>query len=188
MAVQVIRLLGEGEPVSGEDLEALAAERGLSREAVEQVRRTSVHDHAGNLVGIAGLSLNPTPHRLVRNGRTLHTWCAWDGLFLAPILGGEARLESTSPADGAEVRVALTPRGVESVEPGGAVLSVVIPRLEDVPVTAGDVMAVFCHYVHFFTSPETAAEWVPGDQDATILSVEDGFRLAELVYGDLFPR
>ncbi len=86
------------------------------------------------------------------------------------------------------MRVDLTPFGVDRVEPESAVLSVVGPRVEDAPRTADAIRALFCHFVHFFVSREAASEWVPSDQETAILSVEEGFRLGELVYGDLFAR
>ncbi|MFQ5572575.1 MAG: organomercurial lyase, partial [Rhodothermales bacterium] len=44
----------------------------------------------GHIVGIAGLSLNPTRHRFHVAGRVLYTWCAVDALFFPTILGRTA--------------------------------------------------------------------------------------------------
>lgn len=51
-----------------------------------------------------------------------------------------------------------------------------------------DVIASFCHFVHFFRSPSTGKEWLEQNPGHTLLSLDDALRLARkknaLQYGD----
>ena len=83
LAVTVYRSLAEGEPVD-EDL--LVERSGI---AAAQVARALdawpgvFRDEAGRIIGFWGLCIPRTAHRFRVGGRELHTWCAWDTLFLA---------------------------------------------------------------------------------------------------------
>jgi hypothetical protein len=64
-------------------------------------------------------------------------------------------------------------------------MSVVVPHPDAAPTTAAEVQATFCHFVHFFEDHAAAEAWVPAERDPAVLDPEDGFRLGQLVYGDL---
>lgn len=49
------------------------------------------------LNGHMGLSLNDHPHQFEVGGRELRTWCAWDTLFLPPMLGQTAYVVPRDP-------------------------------------------------------------------------------------------
>jgi Alkylmercury lyase/Helix-turn-helix domain of alkylmercury lyase len=90
---QLLRLLGQGQPVSAAQM---GAALGMSEIAVtETFQRMSdiERDEMGQVVGW-GLSLQPTRHQFRINGHTLYTWCALDVLTY-PIL-----LEQTAQAGG----------------------------------------------------------------------------------------
>ena len=84
-------------------------------------------DESGNIVG-AALTTKKTPHTIRFGDRELYAWCAMDTLFIPGLLGEAAEIESTCPASGEAIRVAVEPQGLTEYSPRGAVLSVVLPR------------------------------------------------------------
>lgn len=186
LVVAVTRELAAGVPLPEKRVAELAELLDVPEGTVVEVARAAEWEE-DRLVGIGGLSLNETPHRLSFEGRTLYTWCAWDSLFLVPIIGEPAVISSTSLATGEAVRISVDPDGVGQKEPASAVMSVVVPRADCAPVTAAEVRGMFCHFINFFASRDEAEAWVAQDRDPAVLEVEEGFRLGQLVYGDLVP-
>ncbi len=167
-------LLARGKPVSVEEIAAAAGkspeEVQLAMGQVDSVDR----DEQGRIVG-AGLSLVPTPHRFEVEGRTLFTWCALDALGFPVILGRPASIESPCRGTGEPVHIEVTPTEVVAVEPPSAVVSVVVPQ------ELANVRGVVCENVHFFSSPEAASRWLERHPEATILPVDEAFRLGRLI-------
>jgi alkylmercury lyase len=83
-------------------------------------------DESGNIVG-AALTALETPHKMRLAGKELYAWCALDTLFIPGLLGETADIESTCPSSGETVRLTVSPARVESAEPAGAWLSVLLP-------------------------------------------------------------
>jgi alkylmercury lyase len=176
---ELILLLAEGQPVS---LERVASVLGLAREeALEILRqRPSIEwDETGNIVG-AGLTLRPTSHRFQLNGRTLYTWCALDSLMFPGLIGQTVQVESPCAGTGHPVRVTVTPEGVTQVEPPDAVVSLVARE------ASPDVRRVFCDYVNFFQSAETAAGWLAEHPGATTLPVVEAYQLGRRLTESVF--
>ena len=80
---------------------ALEARTGLSSEevhaalgALQAGGRIVYAVDAGSVVGAFGLSLLPTPHRLVLDGRPLFTWCALDAAGIPAGLAVDATAHS----------------------------------------------------------------------------------------------
>src|SRR5215210_1245521 len=143
-----MRLLAGGEPVA---LEELAAAAGRPLEEVEAAlgEQTSAEfDADGRLVGL-GLTLRPTPHRYVFDGRTVFAWCATDALIFPVVLGRPGVIEATCGSTGQPIRVELTPERVERVDPSTAVVSAVRPAGE-----LADVRSAICQHGRFFASPQ----------------------------------
>jgi len=176
---ELIVLLAEGRPVSPE---RVAGVLGLAREeALEILRqRPSLEwDEAGNIVG-AGLTLRPTPHRFKLKDCTLFTWCALDSLMFPGLVGQTVEVESPCASTGRPVRVTVTPDGVKQVEPPEAVVSLVAPE------ASPDVRRVFCDYVNFFQSAETAADWLAEHPGATTLPVAEAYALGRRLSESVF--
>jgi alkylmercury lyase len=93
-------------------------------------------DATGNVVG-AALTVRETSHRVLLGGRELYAWCALDTLFIPGLLGDAAMVRSTCPVSGEEVRLSVSPSGVDSCEPTGAALSVVLPGVGAFPARTG---------------------------------------------------
>ncbi len=135
------------------------------------------YDDDGNLVA-CGLSLIPTPHRFQVDGQNLFTWCALDTLMYPVALQQTAQVESHCPVTGFAIRLTVTQTGVTFLAPAGAVVSIVIPTAQS---GCCSVRNAFCSQVHFINSPQAADEWLSIHPEATILSVEEAWRLGYAV-------
>jgi alkylmercury lyase len=167
-------LLAGGKPASPEEIAAAAGKPPEEVQAALDQFPSAEWDEQGRLVGL-GLTLRLTPHRLELEGRTLFAWCALDALLFPVLLSGPASIESPCRGTGELVRVGLTPAGIEAVEPTSAVVSIVAAR------DLATVRSVGCNNTHFFSSPEAATRWLDKHPEATILPVEDAFRLGRMI-------
>jgi alkylmercury lyase len=61
------------------------------------------------------------------------------------------------------------------VEPPSAVVSIVASR------DLASLRSVGCTNTHFFSSPEASSRWLERHPEATIVPVEDAFRLGRLI-------
>jgi len=176
-------LLAGGKLASPEEIAAASGKsQGEVRAALERFP-SAEWDEQGRIVGL-GLTLRLTPHRLQFEGRTLFAWCALDALLFPILLGRPVSIESPCRGTGSPVHIEVTPAGIEAVEPPSAVVSIVAAR------DLASVRSVGCNNMHFFSSPEAASRWLEKHPEATILPVEDAFRLGQLLAEDLLdiPR
>jgi alkylmercury lyase len=188
LALTLYRRLAEGEPVTPS---ALAAEVGRDAPEVE----ATVEDWPGvyragdrRIVAFGGLAIPKMPHRFRIGGRQLHTWCAWDALFIPELIGRTAEVESQSPVSGDPVWLTVAPDRVVHVEPRSTVVSMLAPTqsFDD------GVVRSFCHFVHFFPSATDADPWLAEHERTFPLSVDEAFELGRmtnrLIYGDALGR
>lgn len=176
LALATYRLLGEGRPFRPEEL---ARRVNLPTEEVASffdewpmVQR----DRQGRVVAFGGLTLEPTSHALEVDGRTLHTWCALDTLFLPELLGRPARIRSTSPETGETISLTVDGAGVHDVAPEGAAMT-----LHEVGgFDLQDVVGTFCCYVHFFASEQAARAWAERSEGTYVASIAEGFEYGRL--------
>lgn len=182
LALALFRLLADGAPVAP----ALLAERaGASiADAVTWLRDDcgTQFDEHGRVVAFGGLTLRPTAHVLEVDGRELHTWCAWDTLFLPELLGRAATVRSISPTSGRAIALDVDASGVQALEPSTTVLSMLRP-------TAGfarDTIGTFCCFVHFFASEADGQDWIARNDGTFLISVRDGFELGRLTNHEVF--
>lgn len=190
IAVEAYRLLAGGEPVSVADL-ARAIDVPSARIEDAFASWPGVYrGEEGRVVGFWGLAISPLDpeYRVEVDGKTVYAWCAWDTLFIPPILGKTARVRATCPVTGQPVSLVVDPAGVRGVTPAGAVVSIVIPE----GPFGYDVIESFCHRVLFFASEDAGSTWVSEHEGTTLLSVEEAFelgrrhirRIAPDVFGD----
>ena len=171
-------LLARSKPASTEEIAAISAKSPEEvRAALDRVP-SAEWDEQGRVVGL-GLTLQLTPHRLELEGRTLFAWCALDALLFPILLGRSASIESPCRGTGELVHIEVTSAGIEAVEPPSAVVSIVAAR------DLATFRRVSCNNAHFFCSTEAASCWLEKHPEATILSVEDTFRLGRLIAEDL---
>ena len=178
LSLELYRLLAEGQPVS----RAVLAQRvRIPMETVDGILDgwPGVFSNGQRqVVGYWGLSIPAaytSSHRFKIDGRTLLAWCAWDTLFLPQLLGQTAEVDSTGPNASDRVRLTVTPERVERVEPTGARMSFLLP---DATGVQKDVVTTFCHFVHFFPSPQSAERWTARHPGTFMLSIDDAHALA----------
>lgn len=185
VALEVYRRLAEGSPAPAGDV---AERAGTSPDHVEDLLRSwpgVFLDGEGSVVGFWGLTitrLSPT-HRLEVDGRELFAWCAWDTLFLPGILGASARVESRCPTTGQTISLVVSPSEVVETSHPAAVVSFLLPDRD----FDADVIQSFCHFVHFFASPEAGEAWTAGHPGTFLLSLDEAFELGRLVNALNFP-
>lgn len=173
LAVSLYRALAEGRPVS---VTALAQHSGLGEATVSATLATwpgVFTDDVGSVVGFWGLALAETAHGYATGGRQLYTWCAWDTLFITPILQQLAEVSSFCPVTRTPVSLTVGPEGVRRVEPADTAVSFLSPAQP----WADDVITTFCHYVLFFASPAAGGRWVDDHPGTFLLSVPDAFEV-----------
>lgn len=181
LALTLIRMLAEGEPVS---TAAFAERASLDPQTVERLIDgvPGLHrDDAGRVIGFLGISLGETPHRFEVDGATLYAWCAWDTLFLPRMIGKAARVRSSCRETGEAIALIVSPDAVEELSPQGAVVSMLVPERG----FGADVIESFCQHVHFFADHEAGERWLAGrdTDDAFLLTVAEAFRLGWLWTG-----
>ncbi len=176
VAVALYRLLAQGEPVSPT---SLAKAVNLSETYIRDLltRWPGVYrDETGSVIGFWGLALPEMPHRFMVERRTLHTWCAWDSLFIPGIIGKTAHVESADPLTKALVTLSVGPDGVNDASSAGVVVSFLFPE----GAFDADVIMNFCHFVHFFASEESGARWTAAHKGTFLLSLEEAFTLGQM--------
>jgi len=177
LALAVYRQLAGGDPVlPGE----LAGELGRDESDVVATLEGwpgVFRDDDGAIVSFWGLALPEMPHRFRVDGHWLYTWCAWDALFIPELIDRTAEVDSQAPVEGGSVRLVVDPEGIRDVAPAEAVVSMLSPA------EAFDyrMIMTFCHFVHFFTSPQAGAEWAAQYPGTFVLSVQEAHELGRMV-------
>lgn len=198
--IAIWRLVAKGKTIAPACIKEIASQHGMSVNAVNSLLgSTAEYDAHGNIVGMFGLSQNEHPHGFQLKGYSmstatfhvharLSTWCAWDSLFLPSLLNQTAEVETACPQTGQAIRLTISPVRIEEYEPAGIVVSFVLP--ERPKQAAGKIWKAFCHHVFFFISEEAALEWFRNrcSNRFAILSVEEGYRLTQLVFSQLLER
>ncbi len=189
IAVQIMRLLANGRPVSPEQLgEVWSLQQEDTVEIVRQFQTMGLAelDEKGKIVGMV-LSLRPTAHRFHINGRELFTWCAVDTLFLPALLQQEADVESNCPTTGKQIHLRVNSNELAEIEPVGAVLSLLAPGCTvGISANCGPELVgsqgSFCKNVLFFSSEKASSLWLAEHPGAVILPVKEAFDLARNVW------
>ena len=167
LAVAVYRALAAaGKPVPVPDIASRAGMRADHAEACLDAWPGVFRDDAGAIVSLWGLATVPMPHSFRVGGVDLWTWCAWDPLFIARIVG-PAEVTTKDPMTDEAVTYRLAGNGAISdlSHPEG-----VMSFLRSDGAWGDDVITSFCHYVHHFTSVRTAQRWT--DQHAGTVVIE----------------
>ncbi len=153
--IHLLLLQGSG-PVSPE---RLANAMHATHSEVEAFLHSSgrVLDAEGNIQTVAG------------------SGCALDTLLFSMLTGHATHVVSTCPATGKEIRLTVTPQGIEDLDPQGAVLSLRLPSRE---TNAWNAEETICAYGHFFVDQKHASTWPGLHSEAVLLSVEDAVHLA----------
>lgn len=184
LAVIVYETLLQGRPAT---IEELATASGWSRAAVGE----RLHgwpgvffDSDGCVVGFWGVATEEMPHRVEIGDAVTWAWCAFDPLFIMPLVGRTAIVSSPCPVTRETVSLTVTPDAVVQVHPPDAMVSFLTPdRRFD-----ADVRVSFCHYVLFFASRDAGERWT-GDHPGTfVLSVEEAAEVGRRTARAVFPH
>ncbi len=202
LVLAVIRQLAQGRPVEQHTVFTWTERGDGGWEALLELGAEV--DDSGRIVAFGGLSLPATGHRFELPGRVLYTWCALDTLLLPALVGEAALVESPCAATRTVIQLKVGPEGIEHAEPRGAVVSLLSPegaadRPSCGPASCGPSDAVdykelvgasgaFCGNVHFFVSREAAAGWLSSHADGSILTLEEGYKLARQIWVDPLLR
>ena len=173
-ALALYRLLAKGRAVTAAQLSAASAVPGPAVHDMLAKWHGVQRSADGAVTAFWGLTLSKTKHRFRVDGRELHTWCAWDALFLPPLLGATAEVESACPMTGKRIALRIGPRGVEAAEPESVILSFVTPHQTEVE---RNVIETFCCHVHFFASPEPGEKWATRRNGTFLLSLSDAWQI-----------
>ena len=175
LARAVYRLLAAGRPVTDDQL---AADTG---QPADQVTATLAawpgvfRDDTGAVVGFWGLTvLDMPPHRLQVDGVPLSTWCAFDTLFLPPILAATAHVESVDAFTGDPITLTVTADGTATTSQPDPLVSFLDPAGK----FDADIITSFCHYVHFFTDQENGRRWTANHPGTFLLRLDDALAVA----------
>ena len=173
LAVALYRTLAKGRPVAATEL-ASRTDRSVQEVTATLDGWPNVfYDQHRQVIAFWGLALPEMPHRIQVASRVLHAWCAWDPLFIAPLLGEPARVASTCPVTAQPVSLTVTPNGVGDVCPPEAVVSFLVPTKP----WDEDVIRSFCHYVRYFAAEEAGRRWMATHPGTFLLSVEQAFEV-----------
>jgi alkylmercury lyase len=169
------KLLLDGHPVAPAQI---AARLQLPQETVTALlHQFGVEwDADGNVVGF-GLSLTPTLHSYIINGRQFHVWCAGDAITFPILHKTSALIESSDPISGEKIHLIGTPEGAKDVEPSTAVVSW-MPGTESLE----NIRANFCNFTNFFTSVETASQYVAQHPGLIIVPIDTVFQIGKLLW------
>jgi alkylmercury lyase len=166
------QLLAEGSPVRLPQL-ASSSHRSLDEIQAELPSLDVRLDQEGNILA-SGLSLFPTWHQFHVGEQALFTWCALDTLVFPPVLGRTARVISSCPATGKEIRLTVTPEAISDLSETGAVVSV---RLPGEATSLCHVQEDLCNAGFFFVSREVASAWPSLHPSAVLLDVSEAASL-----------
>jgi alkylmercury lyase len=184
LVVAIYRLLSQGRPVATKAI-ADGAEWSLAEVETRLESWPGVfRGGGGHVVGFWGLATEQvSAHQLqVADGGTVWAWCAFDPLFIAPLLGREVAVTSQCPATGETVRLILDANDVRDLHPA-TVVSFLMPRG---PFDA-DIRQTFCLFVHFLASPAAADDWTAGHPETFWVPMPDAIEVARLLTASVFP-
>jgi len=139
------------------------------KDALEFATRKGELNSAGNLVGLLGLSITPTNHKLIINNQDFYTWCAADTLIFPTLLSVSAFIKSTDPINGETIEITIEIDKITRISPAEAYIS------WGSQVDENDIRCSMCNRVHFFSSENSAKEWLASNKDARIFKVVDYF-------------
>ena len=173
LALALVRLLARGKPVT-EALLAADTGRAIDDVAAQLARWPNIErDDDDAVIGFSGLTLRPTDHVFQLDDRRLHTWCAWDTLFLPRMLGATADVRSTCPVSGRQVQLVVAPDGVEHADPPE--IHVSFPPLAS--TDTADITGTFCCHVRFLVGADAVHTWLQTHPDGHVLDLAAAFEL-----------
>jgi alkylmercury lyase len=187
LVASLYREIAKGDPIAPDAVDRMITESGLELEEGRAfVAGVSERDEEGSVLGSVGLSQNQHAHEFRVDGVELTTWCAWDTLFIAQVLGKTASVTSRAPGTYDQITLEIHPSGA-TADPSETVVSFVLLDPEQIDMESLEsVYMVFCQQIHFFPSGQAAEEWSGNsDYDFAILSVDEAFQVGSRAFASL---
>ena len=148
-------LLDHGVPVG---LDEWADAAGIDQETINDVLNKNTGrvqlDEQGRLLGIAGLTINPSSHQLDINGTKRWTWCALDAVGILGALEATGTIRSTDPRTGETVTIEFV-----NGQPQGDATIFILGGYD-----GGNIREEWCPLVNFFNTRHDAETWVRNNQ------------------------
>lgn len=167
-----------GLPLSVERLGRLAGlPADATATALERLPGLARLDGEGRIVGLLGLSVQPTPHRFDAGGRLVYTWCAWDALFIPRVIGRHARVASRCPITSALLRLVVAPDGVLEASPPDIAVSFL---LGCEPGADQGIVGACCPHIHFLSTAAAGDRWLSGHPAGLVLTLVEAWQLGRL--------
>jgi len=116
-------------------------------------------DAEGRLVDLYGMTLAPTLHRVEVDSKIVYSCCALWAHVIPKLIGAAVKVESVDPLRREVIRLSINSKGVQAVDPSGAMATMVVSSEEEV---SDDVCSSFCCQVRHFVSRESAEEFAKG--------------------------
>jgi len=170
--LKIHRELFKGVPLNKEEYYKLT---NLSKEKADAIlEKLGELDAQGNIIAFSGLSLIPTNHRIVINGKKLYTWCAIDAIFFTEWLDVASQIFSEDPIDKTPVELQIEGDHLLWTKPYPLFISWVET------IDACDIRGSLCNHVSFFASEKTAKQWLENNPDGKILTIDDFFESTKI--------
>jgi hypothetical protein len=177
VAVLVLTNFGE-KPVPSIRLAAVLG-RSVS-EAEARAQRFRVEDGLITFINPERAKSAPRRHLQIGDRRFGVIGCAPDVFLYAPLVRPSLHVEETCPATGTPIRLVFTPSRVESVDPEGAVLPILLPQEFDRAegMTTEECDANFCVQCPFYSSTEAAQGWLAAHPGGRVFPVREAWDLS----------
>jgi alkylmercury lyase len=170
LGAPLLRLLAHGVPVTAQSLaHATSRDAAVVRAVVPTLPGVEL-DGEGAVIGW-GVTLTPTPHRLLSEGTELHVWCPLEALYLPTVLGWPVSLSSRCPATGQPVLLEVTPTTASTTTP----VAVAVPVA---PLSVDDIRTSLCEHVHLLAAGDSADQWVERHPGTALLELEDALTVS----------
>lgn len=176
VSLKIYELLSQGLPVSMQKLTHAVNLPGNEVNDIINAWPGVFKNNEGDLIGYWGLALTEMTHQIQINDNTLYNWCAWDSLFIPPLLDKTAEITSICPVTQKKIKLKVSREGVDYI-PSSAVMSFVKPQ-SGIKFDE-NVIVNFCHKIYFFSSESAAHKWEAENPETSIISIEEAFGLGQ---------
>lgn len=172
LALTLYRLLAQGKPVSIAQLtEAVEHPVGV----IDQTLRTwpgVFYNDDHNVIGFWGITIQETLNQMVVDNVAVYAWCAWDALFIPTLLNTSAEVTSHCAVTDDEIKLSITPQGIESSSHNDIAISFLIPDENELKE---NITNSFCCHVFFFHSRQVGEHWATEHPGIFLLSLDEAY-------------
>lgn len=174
--------LARGRPLAIDDL---SRRTGTALGEIERAVRTGrcEQDSAGRLVELYGMTLSPTLHRIEIETKIVFSCCALWAHVIPKLVDNKVSIESIDPVERQVARLEVSPRGIESAEPTGAVATLAIATGAAIE---SDVSEAFCNQVRHFVSRGSAQRFAQENPRRQVVELDELQEAADQLYDEIW--